>query len=117
MEPTAVMTNHATWPTLSRNRAGAPTAFSVRAYPRGKRDLRTLVFAMSLPRPEADADGGEYDVDREECDDAEHQRLVHRGADALGTACHRQASVAADETGDQPERHGLDDRDEHFGQA
>src|ERR1700716_4664402 len=94
---------------LSSPRAGVPTHRSVRAYPRGKRDRRTLIVDTSPPRSESDTDRGQHHVDREQGDDAQDQRLVDGGSDALRAAGDGEAAVAADETGDQAKRAGLDD--------
>src|SRR5690349_15122696 len=96
-------TNHATWPMLSRNRAGVPAMSEVRENARGNRERRTVAVLMSVPCSEPHTDGGEHDVDCEQCDHAQHQGLVHRGTDTLGATGHRQAPVAADESGDQAE--------------
>src|SRR5689334_6429071 len=109
--------NHATWPTLSRNRAGAPATLSARAVPRGNRERRTAPVLMSAPRSEPDADRGQNHVDGEERDDAQDQRLVDRSSDALGAARDGEPAVAADQPRDQAEDRGLDDRDQHFRQA
>src|SRR6476469_5422566 len=117
MEPTAVTTNQATCPTLSRKRAGAPATRSAWPTPRGNRDRRTAEVDMSAPRAESNADGGHDDVHREQRDDAEHQRLVDGGADALGAAGDGEAAVAADQSGDQTERQRLHAGDHYLGQA
>src|SRR4051812_13559739 len=116
MEPTAVTTNQAMWPTLSRNRAGDLASRSPPAMARGKRDRRTAEVDMSAPRSESNANRGHDDVDREECDHAEHQRLVDRGADTLGAAGDGEPAVAADQTGDHAEDQRLDHRDQHLGE-
>src|SRR5436853_6253293 len=102
--------NHATWPTLSRNRVGAPTNFSAVAVPRGNRERRTWDVDMSAPRSEPNTDRGQHHVDREQRDDAQHQRLVDGGADALGAARHGPTAVAAHQAGDQAEPAAFDDR-------
>src|SRR4051812_5804900 len=117
MEPTAVTTNQATWPTLSRKRPGPVATPLAPPYARGNRLRSTCMVDMSVPRPESDADRGQHHVDREEGHDAQHQRLVDGGADTFGAAGDRQAAVAADQAGDQPEGQRLDDGDDHLGQA
>src|SRR3954453_20045940 len=116
IEPTAVTTNQATCPTLSRNRAGAPATFSARATPRGNRERRTWVVATSASRSEPDTDRGEHHVDREQGDDAQHQGLVDGRAYALRAAGNCEASVAADQAGYQAEGHRLDHRYQYLRQ-
>lgn len=72
---------------------------------------------FSAPSAEAHANGGEDDVDREQGNDAEDKGFVDRCAHPFGSARHSQSAIAADETGDESERGGLDDRDDDFGQA
>src|ERR1700712_2726995 len=109
--------NQPMWPTLSTKRTGAPASRSARAEPRGKRAFTTEVVDMSAPRSELDANGGEADVHGEQRDDAQHQGLVDRGADALRAAGDGESAVAPDQAGDETEDQGLYDRDEDFGKA
>src|SRR5258708_885453 len=111
-----VTTTHATCPLLPNPRAGAETRPVPRSNARGNRERRTWVVATSAPRSEPDTDRGQHHIDGEQGDHAKHQRLVDRGAHALGAAGNGQAAVTAHQAGDQAECSSLDHRDDHLGQ-
>src|SRR6516225_10526660 len=72
---------------------------------------------MSTPRPESNSNRGQYHVDCEQRDDSQHQGLVDRRADPLGTSTCGQAAVAANQTGDQAEGCRLDNRNHDLRQT
>src|ERR1700761_4037280 len=110
-----MMENRVRCPALLSPRMVPPAYWLTPATTRGNRARTTAAVVMSAPRPESDADGGQHDVDREERDHAEHQRLVDGDADTFGTALGGQAAIAADQSRDRPEDRSLDGRDEDFG--
>lgn len=60
-----------------------------------------------MSRSEPDADGGQHNVDREQCDHAEHHGFVDGGAETFRSAADGEPAVAADEASDESERCGL----------
>src|SRR5882757_1684509 len=100
-------------PQDSRTFPGAPAHVVARGY----RARSTTEAVISMSRSEPHADGGQHDVYGEQREDAEDQGFVDGGANALGAALRCQPAVAADEARDQSERSGLDQRDDHLGQA
>ena len=66
---------------------------------------------------ELDADGGHDDVDGEQHHEGEHHGFVDRVADAGRAAADRNALVAGDQAGRQPEQRRLDQRDDDVDQS